>query len=82
MPELVQPGLEFIHVSQGVLMRNLKVTSLGTSSSLHFWDPHKETFLPAGAEHGRQVVLLVDGKDKIITQRFVRRFLFRPAAQV
>jgi hypothetical protein len=72
MPELQSPNLEFIHVSQDVLMSSLKVTSLGTPSSLHIWDPHAERFTSAKVKPGCQAILLLDGKDKVITQRYAQ----------
>jgi hypothetical protein len=47
----------------------LKMTILGTSSVFHTWDPLSERFVQAGIEEGKLGLLMIDGKDEVVSQR-------------
>jgi hypothetical protein len=54
------------------LLTSLKTTVLGISSQLHIWNSNLERFLQADTEKQAKVgILLVDGKDNIVSQRWV-----------
>lgn len=45
------------------------MTILGTSSIFHVWDPALERFVQAGVEEGKRGLLMIDGKDEVVSQR-------------
>ncbi|KAJ7282938.1 gamma-tubulin complex, DGRIP91/SPC98 component protein [Mycena rebaudengoi] len=74
-PPLHDPNIELKYVTQHQLLTALKKTVLGISSSLHTWDPDAQTFLQAVSKVGARGVLLVDGKDEVVSSSFISRFL-------
>lgn len=69
MPRIHTGDTNIMHVNQDSVLRNLKLTTLGISSMLHMWDSRAERFVANGATNGRLGVILVDGKDEVISSR-------------
>ncbi|KAF8894369.1 gamma-tubulin complex, DGRIP91/SPC98 component protein [Gymnopilus junonius] len=65
-----------IHLTQHELFLSLKSIVLGVSSQYHVWDSISEYFVPVGTIHNaRRGVLLIDGKDEVVSNSLVVRFL-------
>ena len=45
--------------------------TLGTSSVFHTWDPSSERFVQVGVGEGKHGLLMIDGKDEVISRRCV-----------
>ncbi|TFK44260.1 gamma-tubulin complex, DGRIP91/SPC98 component protein [Crucibulum laeve] len=73
-PRLQDPGSERVYVTQEELLFSLKMTVLGTSSTLHAWDSRTERFIQARTGDGKSGLLLVDGKDEVISTSIISRF--------
>lgn len=58
----------FNYVEQNDLLQSLRLTSLGSSSSLHIWNSLTETFVDTGG------VILIDGKNEIVSTRYMSIF--------
>ncbi|KAF9526505.1 Spc98 family-domain-containing protein [Crepidotus variabilis] len=80
-PRLFNPRHELLPTTQHELLASLKSTVLGISSNLHAWEPTSERFVhivaSKRASDGADTlpILLVDGKDEVISTSFVERFL-------
>ncbi|KAF7376426.1 Spindle pole body component [Mycena sanguinolenta] len=74
-PPLNDPNIEVKYVTQHELLMGLKMTVLGTSSSLHTWDPISETFVQVVAQKGTSGILLVDDKDEVASASWISGFL-------
>lgn len=61
-----------IHVTCETLLRNLKATLIGRSSSLHTWDKSRECFVLAGLPDTCGV-LVIEGMDADETEKQVGR---------
>ncbi|GLB36953.1 putative spindle pole body component [Lyophyllum shimeji] len=72
---LRDPSAEVVYVTQANLLKSLKTTVLGTSSIYHTWDAKAERFVQAGLRDGQRGVLLMDGKDEVISQSLIARFV-------
>ncbi|KAF8070027.1 gamma-tubulin complex, DGRIP91/SPC98 component protein [Lyophyllum atratum] len=72
---LRDPSVDMVYVTQNNLLKALKMTILGTSSMYHTWDASAERFVQAGLDDGQRGVLLMDGKDEVISQSLTSRFL-------
>lgn len=61
-----------IRLTQQELFLSLKSTVLGVSSPHHVWDFVSERFVPVGTTYNaKKGVLLIDGKDEIVSNRLV-----------
>lgn len=60
---------DMVYVCQDDLLNSLKMTVLGTSSTMHIWDASSESFKQAGVDKGKRGYLLVDAKDEVISSR-------------
>jgi hypothetical protein len=58
-----------ICVNELDLLESLRMTVLGTSSSLHTWDPVSETFLSFGGAENLPNKLIISGKDETMSSR-------------
>ncbi|KDQ31404.1 hypothetical protein PLEOSDRAFT_1111793 [Pleurotus ostreatus PC15] len=74
-PRLRDPFIDIIHVSEEQLMQSLRSTVLGSSSTLHVWDPLGERFVLRGVHTGNEGILIIDGKDHSIGQSSIQLFL-------
>ncbi|KAJ6625865.1 Spc98 family-domain-containing protein [Mycena sp. CBHHK59/15] len=74
-PPLHDPKTELKYVTQQQLLTALKKTVLGISSPLHTWDPISETFVPTVLQKGTRGIILVDGKDEVVSASLISRFL-------
>ncbi|RDB16899.1 Gamma-tubulin complex component 3 [Hypsizygus marmoreus] len=72
---LRDPSVEMVYVTQDKLLNALKMTVLGTSSVFHTWDASAERFVQAGLADGQRGFLLMDGKDEVISQSLISRFI-------
>lgn len=63
------PSTDMVYVAQDDLLNSLKMTVLGTSSTMHTWDLPSETFKQAGIGKEKRGYLLVDAKDEVISSR-------------
>ncbi|TDL22621.1 hypothetical protein BD410DRAFT_828378 [Rickenella mellea] len=61
------------HLDAEHLLKNLKSTLVGCSSSLHSWDAQVERFVLAGTGKGNPIVIL-DGMDEVVSESFIARF--------
>ncbi|KAG5641756.1 hypothetical protein DXG03_004288 [Asterophora parasitica] len=68
-------SVNVVYVTQNNLLNALKMTVLGTSSVYHTWDPSSERFVQACLGDNQKGFLLVDGKDEVISQSIISRFL-------
>ncbi len=69
-PRIYDPQEVLKHLDAEHLLKNLKSTLVGCSSSLHTWDAEVERFVLAGAEKGKPIVIL-DGMDEVVSERSV-----------
>lgn len=60
-----------VYVAQSSLLNALKMTLLGTSSVYHTWDASTERFVQADLKGEKKGFLLMDGKDEVVSQRYV-----------
>ncbi|KAF5348737.1 hypothetical protein D9758_006819 [Tetrapyrgos nigripes] len=74
-PRIQQPGVFVEYITLDHLLRSMKLIVLGTSSFLHKWDPISERFVDSVSTKECQRVLLVDGKDEVISSSIMSRFL-------
>ncbi|KII92345.1 hypothetical protein PLICRDRAFT_172448 [Plicaturopsis crispa FD-325 SS-3] len=74
-PPLHDHNADVIYVSQHNLLRALKMTIVGTSSPFHTWDMKSELFIQVGRSEGKTGIILIDGKDKVISDSVTRRFM-------
>ena len=74
-PRFSDPNIMVSYVTQEELLVSLKMIVLGTSSTLHTWCPSSEKFVQVGCQDGQRGYLLVDGKDEVVSSRFIKRFL-------
>ncbi|KAF5386245.1 hypothetical protein D9615_002656 [Tricholomella constricta] len=72
---LRDPSVDMVYVTQGNLLNALKMTVLGTSSVYHTWDVSSERFIQAGLEDKKNGFILMDGKDEVVSQSLISRFL-------
>ncbi|KAF9467451.1 gamma-tubulin complex, DGRIP91/SPC98 component protein [Collybia nuda] len=72
---LNDPTKTMVYVTQAELLNALKMTVLGASSIFHVWDASEERFVQSGVEKGNQGFLLMDGKDEVVSQSLISRFL-------
>lgn len=71
-PLLRDPTHVITTTTQSELLTCLKTAVLGISSRLYVWDSNLERFLQTGTEnHAKAGIILVDGKDTVLTERFV-----------
>lgn len=68
-PRLRDPFIDIIHVSEEQLMQSLRSTVLGSSSTLHVWDPLSERLVLRGVHTGNEGILIIDGKEHSVGQR-------------
>ncbi|KAJ3508339.1 hypothetical protein NLJ89_g5811 [Agrocybe chaxingu] len=70
-------GMESIlSVNHRELLLSLKSTVLGISSQFHVWDSISERFAQVGTlGNGKRGVLLLDGKDDVISASLISRFV-------
>jgi hypothetical protein len=68
-PPLRDPSAVIVYVAQSKLLMALKMTILGTSSIFHTWDSSSERFVQAGVEEGKHGLLMIDGKDEVVSRR-------------
>ncbi len=54
----------------------MKLTALGFSSLLHEWDLATEQFVDIGVDKGMQKILVIEGKDEMISSRRVSTYQF------
>ncbi|KAJ8090436.1 hypothetical protein PM082_019034 [Marasmius tenuissimus] len=74
-PQLHLEDVEILYVSKDDLLRNLKMTVLGASTSLHEWDPVSETFTNSIGRDGRRRTIIISGKDTTISDSIMSTFL-------
>lgn len=74
-PRFSDPNIIVSYVTQEGLLVSLKMIILGTSSTLHTWCPSSERFVQVGCQEGQRGYLSVDGKDEVVSGRFIKRFL-------
>ena len=74
-PRFSDPNIIVSYVTQEEMLVSLKMIVLGTSSTLHTWCPSSERFVQVGSQEGQRGYLLVDGKDEVVSSRFIQRFL-------
>jgi hypothetical protein len=61
--------MTIVYVTQKELLIALKMTTLGTSSVFHVWDPAVERFVQAGLGECKHGLLMIDGRDEVVSQR-------------
>jgi hypothetical protein len=69
LPRLQNPTTDSVYVSLVDLLQSLKLTVLGTSSTLYIWDMASETFFERGFSNDRKAVIMIDGKDEAVSAR-------------
>ncbi|KAF8271255.1 hypothetical protein EI94DRAFT_1797237 [Lactarius quietus] len=69
-PRLQDPDLYVSHVSTKDLFVSIQNILVGNSSSLYQWDPLSETFVLPTTSDGKQVFIVVDGKDDLLMERY------------
>ncbi|KAN0129226.1 Spc97 / Spc98 family domain containing protein [Lactarius tabidus] len=74
-PRLEDPDLYVLHVSTKDLFVSIQNILVGNSSSLYQWDPLSETFVLPTTTDGKQMFIVVDGKDDLLMQSYTNRFL-------
>ncbi|KAK1222922.1 hypothetical protein PQX77_014199 [Marasmius sp. AFHP31] len=74
-PQLHPEDTEILYVSKDDLLRSLKMTVLGASTSLHEWDPTSETFTNSVGRDGRRRTIIISGKDETISDSIMSTFL-------
>ncbi|KAI0042924.1 hypothetical protein FA95DRAFT_508656 [Auriscalpium vulgare] len=74
-PRLRDPGVQIIHVGLAELLSSMRMVIIGNSSSIYTWDSLRETFVLAHAAEGKRGMIILDGRDDILTESFLRRFL-------
>ncbi|KAK7045547.1 hypothetical protein VNI00_007379 [Paramarasmius palmivorus] len=74
-PQLLNPDKDIQYVYQSDLLENLKMTALGTSSSIHKWDVNSEQFVEVGRGDGKQTSIVVYGKDETMSSSLISPFL-------
>ena len=70
-PPLQDPASQVVYVTLQDLFQSLKTSSTGISSLLHIWDSTSDTFSMRDVGVGKQGVLVIIGKDEVITSRSV-----------
>lgn len=58
------------------------MTVLGASSALHHWDPSSETFVLSRPPDKKSAIMLIDGKDEVITDRYEGSLMFTDVCNV
>ncbi|KAF9448213.1 gamma-tubulin complex, DGRIP91/SPC98 component protein [Macrolepiota fuliginosa MF-IS2] len=74
-PHLKDTSTHVVYVNQADLFSSLKMTVLGNSSVFHSWDAKSERFVQTGVGEGERGFLLLDGKDEVISNSVISRFL-------
>jgi hypothetical protein len=69
-PRLENPDLYVLHVSTEDLFVSIQNIVVGNSSSLYQWDPLSESFVLPTTSDGKQMFIVVDGKDDLLMQRY------------
>ena len=68
-PRIHDSQTHMIHASVAEVLKSIKMILIGTSSPLYAWDSESEKFLLTSGEPSKQGVLVIDGKDDIISER-------------
>ncbi|KAL0576300.1 hypothetical protein V5O48_005676 [Marasmius crinis-equi] len=66
-PQIQSEDTEVLYIFKDDLLRSLKMTMLGASTSLHEWDTTSETFMDRKSQDGRSRTIILFGKDKVIS---------------
>ncbi|KAF8658255.1 hypothetical protein AX16_002031 [Volvariella volvacea WC 439] len=69
------PHAGVLHVSNQDVLKALKMTVSGTSSTLHIWNMELETFVQRGVLPGQVGYIMIDGQDEVSSKSVVHRFL-------
>ncbi|KAG5735482.1 hypothetical protein E4T56_gene11143 [Termitomyces sp. T112] len=72
---LLDPKVEMTYITQCNTLNALKRIVLGTSSVYHTWNPEAERFIQAGVEDNKTGCILIDGKDEVVSQSLISRFI-------
>jgi hypothetical protein len=68
-PRVKDPSTHVVYTNQKDLFSSLKMTALGNSSVYHSWHADSQCFVQIGVKEGERGLLLLDGKDEVISDR-------------
>ncbi|GBE81235.1 hypothetical protein SCP_0309620 [Sparassis crispa] len=74
-PPLQDPGIQLVYTTLHELIQSLRMSLTGTSSSLHVWDHQSETFILRGVNEGKKGIIVITGKDEVVSSSVIQRFL-------
>ncbi|KAI0066235.1 hypothetical protein BV25DRAFT_1913006 [Artomyces pyxidatus] len=74
-PRIHDASTKTIHVPLKDLLASMRMMLIGHASPLYAWDHESETFVVAHIEDGKRSVLVVDGRDDVVTESFMMRFM-------
>ncbi|KAL0947566.1 hypothetical protein HGRIS_013655 [Hohenbuehelia grisea] len=74
-PRYYDSTIDRLDVSEDYLTTAMKLTMLGTSSALYSWNAASESFLPSWSRTWTQGTLSIAGKDEVVSESTIRRFL-------
>ncbi|KXN90824.1 hypothetical protein AN958_03478 [Leucoagaricus sp. SymC.cos] len=74
-PRMKDISTHIVYTNQADLFSSLKMTVLGNTSIYHSWDAESQRFVQIGVGEKEQGSLLLDGRDEIISDSVMSRFL-------
>ncbi|KAF9268640.1 hypothetical protein L218DRAFT_969958 [Marasmius fiardii PR-910] len=74
-PQLQENNTELQYVFEDVLLRSLKRTALGASTSMYEWESVSESFITRSSGEGNETTFIIFGKDETISNSIISVFL-------
>lgn len=74
--------MQVVHVGFNDLLSSIRMVLIGNASPLYWWNPTDETFVLAHVAEGKRGVILVDGRDDVLTERYTSSFCLTAEAEM